>query len=149
MRTDLPKFSRMLQRQEDEPDFDKPLWRPPWSCYCCHDTGFVVYSLVRMVIRDYDGNKDKPVVCHRFRIKDKFGEVISLSSDWRFNDELCSKLDRIARDDWAMTLEKMYSEGKEGYSLDLSKIGKNMRMRNRTSEEEMEALRKHQDCIER
>jgi hypothetical protein len=146
---DLPQFERMLQRSEDEPDFDKPLWHPPWSCYCCHDTGFVVYSLVRLVIPDYDGNKDKPVVCHHCHIKDKFGELISSSLDWRFNDELCEKLERIARADWAVTLSKLYSEDGQCVERSISTIGKNLRKRSRTSDEEMLALRKHQDIIDR
>jgi hypothetical protein len=146
---EFPKFSRMPQRIEEEPDFDKPNWRPSWSCYCCHDTGLIVYSLVRLVIPDYDGNRDKPVVCHHCHQRDKFGDLISLSLDWRFNDELCEKLDRIARDDWARTLEKFYAEGKERYYMDLSTIGQNLRCRSRTAEEEMEAKRKHENCIDR
>jgi hypothetical protein len=109
----------------------------------------IVYSLVLLVIPDYDGNRDKPVVCHHCDRRHNFSQELIASLDWRFNSDLCEKLDEIAKLDWERTLQQWQQIGIEGVEIDLSVIGKNLRTRIRTSSEEMLARRKHEDCIDR
>jgi len=56
-------------------------------------------------------------------------------------------LAEIAKLDWERTLQQWQQIGIEGEEIDLSTIGQNLRMRSRTSSEEMLARRKHEDSI--
>lgn len=147
MLKELPRLPRQPIRPEEEPGLDKECWRPTWKCFCCEDTGFVVISLVRLVIPDYDHHRDKPVVCNNCSKRQKFGETIASSLDWRFNEAICQKLDLISREDWAQTLRKWHEQRFQGEQIDLSGIGKNLRKRSRTPEEEMMAQQKHQAVL--
>ena len=72
------------------------------------------------------------------------------SLDWRFTPDTCEKLDRVYRDDWARTLKKQHELRRQALGLvDELAQRKSIRLRRRTSEEEMEARRKHEEAIDR
>ncbi len=56
----LPRLERLLLRPIEEVE-PKQVWRPTWHCFCCEDTGYVRDSLIRLVIPDYDSDKDRSV----------------------------------------------------------------------------------------
>ncbi len=54
--SELPKFERSpILPNEVE---DKEIWQPRWHCFCCQDTGQIQAHLVRLIIPDYDPNRD-------------------------------------------------------------------------------------------
>ena len=103
---DLPKFERQLMRpaQKEEAELGKEIWFPNWNCFCCHDTGFVNPRLVKLVIQDYDHDEDKLPICQNPKCIENQKYIsnrsIATALDWRFNEQLCQKLDEIEREDW-------------------------------------------------
>lgn len=143
----FPKLERLLLRPELE-EQPKEVWRPTWHCFCCQDTGYVGNSLIRLVIPDYDANKDRSVACRNCDKVTVYAELVQNSLDWRFTPSLCAELDRIYRDDWARTVEQQSELRERALELidDLAER-KSIRLRRRSLEEEMEVKRKHQEII--
>ena len=83
-----------------------PIFPPTWHCFCCEDTGYVRDVLIKLVIPDYDTDKDRNVACQNCQRVSIYAQAIIDSLDWRFTPDLCSELDRLEREDWARTVEK-------------------------------------------
>ncbi len=145
----LPRLERLLLRPELE-EQQKEVWRPTWRCFCCQDTGFVQDSLIRLVIPDYNSDKDRSVACRNCERVYIYAELVRDSLDWRFTPDTCEKLDRIYRDDWARTLAYQNQLRKQALGLvDELAERKSIRLRRRSPEEEMEVRRKHEEAIDR
>ena len=147
MNNNFPKLERLLLRPELE-EQPKQVWRPTWHCFCCEDTGYVKDVLIKLVIPDYDSDKDRNVACRNCERVSIYSLEISDSLDWRFSSSLCARLDLIHRDNWAKTVQKQSELRKQTHLLvdDLAQ-SKSIRLRRRTPSEEMSARRKHQDII--
>ena len=143
----LPRLERLLLRPELE-EQPKEVWRPTWRCFCCEDTGYVRDSLIRLVIPDYDADKDRSVACQNCAQVAVYAQLVQDSLDWRFTPDTCEKLDRIHRDDWARTLAYQHELRKRALGLvyELAER-KSMRLRRRTPQEEMEVRRNHEEMI--
>ena len=87
---------------------------PSWNCYCCHDTGAVSPRLVKLIIPDYNLDKDKLPFCQKTGCSegDKYlnNPSIASSLDWRFDNKLCQKLDRIEREEWGRERNRTISQ---------------------------------------
>ncbi|MDJ0571964.1 MAG: hypothetical protein QNJ53_23365 [Pleurocapsa sp. MO_192.B19] len=143
----LPRLERLLLRPELE-EQPKEVWRPTWRCFCCQDTGYVTDSLIRLVIPDYDSDFDRSVACQNCERVYVYAELVRDSLDWRFTPDTCEKLDRVYRDDWARTLKRKHELRKQAKELvDELAQRKSIRLRRRTSEEEMEVRRRHEEVI--
>ncbi|WP_460202797.1 hypothetical protein [Scytonema sp. NUACC21] len=46
-----------------EEDQEKEIWFPNWNCFCCQDTGKVQLNLARLVIPNYNDNRDRLPIC--------------------------------------------------------------------------------------
>ncbi len=126
----------------------KEVWRPTWHCFCCEDTGYVRDILIKLVIPDYDTDKDRNVACRNCDRVSDYAPEIADSLDWRFTADMCAQLDRIDRDDWAQTWKKQHELRKKANGLvDELAQRKSMRKRRRTSSEEMEVRRRHSEII--
>ena len=147
MNNNFPKLERLLLRPELE-EQPKQVWRPTWHCFCCEDTGYVKDVLIKLVIPDYDSDKDRNVACRNCERVSIYSLEISDSLDWRFTPDLCARLDRIHRDNWAKTVQKQSELRKRALGLiDELAQRKSIRPRWRTLGEEMSAQRKHQDIL--
>ena len=141
----LPRLERLLLRPELE-EQPKEVWRPTWRCFCCQDTGYVNDSLIRLVIPDYDSDFDRSVACQNCERVYVYAQLVQDSLDWRFTPDTCEKLDRVYRDDWARTLAYQHELRKQAKGLiDELAERKSIRLRRRTSEEELEVRRRHAD----
>ena len=143
----LPRLERLLLRPESEVE-PLQVWRPTWRCFCCQDTGYVTDSLIRLVIPDYNADKDRSVACQNCERVYVYAQLVLDSLDWRFTPDTCEKLDRIYRDDWARTLKRKHELRKQALGVvDELAERKSIRLRRRTPEEEMEVRRRHEEVI--
>ncbi|PPS41938.1 hypothetical protein [Chroococcidiopsis sp. TS-821] len=137
----LPQLPREPIRPEAEAE--RELWQPRWRCFCCHDTGIVRQWLVEQVIPGYDHQRDKSVVCQNPHCQ--AGEIYRYDPnyDQRFSAGICMVLDSKNRDSWRRTTEKRF----ERIQASIKDTAKNMslRKRDRTSVEEIEAQRRHEE----
>ena len=148
MNNDLPKLERLLLRPELE-EQPKEVWRPTWHCFCCEDTGYVKDVLIKYVIPDYDSDKDRSVACQNCDRVYIYAPLIADSLDWRFTPDLCNRLDRICRDDWARTVEKQSELRQQALEMvDELAQRKSIRQARRTPAEEMEVRRRHFEAID-
>ena len=148
MNNNFPKLERLLLRPELEKQ-PPEVWRPTWHCFCCEDTGYVRDVLIKYVIRDYDADKDRNVACQNCNRVSDYAPLILNSLDWRFTPDLCDRLDRICRDDWARTVEQQSELRQRAFGLvDELAQRKSIRLRRRTSAEEMEVKRRHFEAID-
>ena len=92
----FPKLERLLKRPELE-EQPKEVWRPTWHCFCCEDTGYVRDVLIKLVIPDYNSDKDRNVACQNCDRVSIYTPAIIESLDWRFTPDICARLDRIYR----------------------------------------------------
>ncbi|MBD1895552.1 hypothetical protein [Coleofasciculus sp. FACHB-129] len=143
----LPKLPRDIIRPEDEPGRDKELWQPNWKCFCCHDTGTVQPYLVRMVIDGYRWESDKIPVCQNPSCIAASGISQGLEPylDYRLDAAICQQLDLIDRDGWRETLRNANQRRLNTQAL-AQKM--NLRQRDRSSTEEMEARQRHASARE-
>ena len=136
-------------RKEDDPNYQPHIWQPSWKCFCCEDTG-IAKNAARMFIEGYQDGKHKFPVCQNPDCQEgkKFGQVpdLQLSLDWRLEAWMCLEADAATRQMWR-EWAKLRQQKRQKLKIDLSTIGKNLRGRSRTSEEEMEAIQKHQAVI--
>lgn len=97
MTEELPKFERLpiLPKKEEQ---DKEIWQPSWNCFCCQDTGQIQAHLVRLIIPDYNPNRDRIVLLLQLDLCSGVGAGFCLAGLQRgFNligtaeiDEYCS-----------------------------------------------------------
>jgi hypothetical protein len=59
----LPEFSPEPIRDEDQPGYHKEIWRPNWRCFCCRDFGTVDPHLARLVMPEYNSDRDRKPIC--------------------------------------------------------------------------------------
>ncbi|MHC5862783.1 hypothetical protein [Nostoc sp.] len=111
MNNELPKFERspILPNVEE----DKEIWQPRWDCFCCQDTGQIQAHLVRLIISDYDPNRDRIPVCQGCNKFDRHNLRDYGVLDTRFDLFLCKKLDAISRADWKQVTEKQFEMFKQ------------------------------------
>lgn len=148
---DFKKLKPIPLRPECEPDYDKHIWQPSWCCYCCHDPGFVLDRLAACIIEGYTSGQHKIPRCQASRCQAEIGETLEASGslDNRLTPEICDYLDNLERDDWARTLKQQHELRKKALGLvDELAQRKSIRMRRRTSSEELEAQRRHEKVID-
>lgn len=98
----LPQLPRYVAQPEKE-EADKEVWFPSWSCFCCHDSGFVRDLLVLSVIPDYNPLFDRPPVCQACPTGiDRANPDIH---DLRFTRKTCVTLDKIERLNWTTSIK--------------------------------------------
>ncbi len=138
----LPQLPRDPIRPDlENGEIDKEIWRPNWSCYCCHDTGLVRQLLILLVIRGYNPKSDKPVACHRSGCDASFDWRGNPYLDHRFDAEICAELDKLSRQDWKRTVLNQHQLAKNLAAIRAAAQGTNLRLRDRTQEEELEVER--------
>lgn len=111
MSDELPKLERspILPNERE----DKEIWQPRWNCFCCQDTGQIQAHLVRLIISDYDPNRDRIPVCQGCNKFDRHNLRDYGVLDTRFDLFLCKKLDAISRADWKQVTEKQFEMFKQ------------------------------------
>lgn len=111
MTNNLPTFERSpILPNEVE---DKEIWQPRWHCFCCQDTGQIQAHLVRLIIPDYDPNRDRIPVCQGCNKFDRHNLRDYGVLDTRFDLFLCKKLDAISRADWKKVTELQFEKYKK------------------------------------
>lgn len=139
----IEKLPRVPMRREDEPGYEKEIWQPSWNCFCCHDTGIINQHLAVMVIDGYDSNRDKFPRCVNPGCKagDHWdSEALTGCVDYRINAATCQKLDAIEREGWRQTVRQ------KQINIQALATMMSLRKRERTSIEEMEAQRRHEEA---
>lgn len=143
----LPSLPREPIRPETEdPEFDPEIWQPHWRCFACHDSGMVTGLLARLVIPDYDNDRDKPVACQHPRCEAGKHYRCNLNYDQRFTAAVCAELDRFSREDWRKSAVSKMQRIQEAAS-ELARE-KSMRMRHRDTYEEQLATERHRLVVE-
>jgi hypothetical protein len=138
----IEKLPRAPMRREDEPGYEKEIWQPGWNCFCCHDTGIIASHLAALAIDGYDSNRDKFPRCVNPGCKagsDWDSEALTDCVDYRISAATCQKLDAMEREDWRQTV------GQKQINLRALAQKMNLRKRDRTSLEEVEAQRRHEE----
>lgn len=96
----LPKLSRQPIRPDKEPGAEQEIWFPDWSCFCCHDSGKILSSLVEVIIPDYDRKRDLQVRCQHPRCATGKSYAGDRQYDQRFSPAMCVELEKIERSHW-------------------------------------------------
>lgn len=138
---ELPKLNRLLVSPNKESE-DKEIFYPDWNCFCCHDTGKVQPHWTRLIIPDFDWNKDKIPLCTNCRVHHDLTHLLEYQVfDTRFTSQVCAELDRIARKDWANAAkskqQKLLAQKFQQAVLDISKK-QSLRKRDRTENDNRE-----------
>ncbi|ELS00880.1 hypothetical protein Xen7305DRAFT_00005810 [Xenococcus sp. PCC 7305] len=139
-----PQLSPLKLREEAQPGYQAESWQPTWNCFCCHDTGFVQYSLVKKIIKNYVPDRHKPVECNASSCNIRLGETLYETNtlDRRFDPEICDRLDAEERQIWKKWRHEKHRKRLESLELNCTK---NLRARSRTQEEQFEVERRHQE----
>ncbi len=145
--SELPILEPLAVRPE-ELKKDKELWQPTWHCFCCQDTGKVQTSLVRLVIPNYDSNRDRFPICQNCNHGHDWIHLEG-NYDSRLTPDICSKLDAIAREDWRQTTAAQFAKIKQRIEEQSQVLAdtKSLRTRARTGEESLLAHQKHQEAL--
>lgn len=142
MTDNLPTFERspILPNEQE----DKEIWQPRWNCFCCQDTGQIQTHLVRLVIPDYDGNRDRFPVCQGCNKFDRHNLRDYGVLDTRFDLFLCKKLDAISRADWKQATEKQFEKYKKQLDIATGQIAQshNLALTNRTPNDDREVAQR-------
>lgn len=105
---DLPQFEP-LPVIPPQPEEEKELFYPKWHCFCCQDSGLVRSMLVRLIMPNYDDNRDKWVACQNLtcnKFIERWSGVPLENFDTRFLPAICQKLDLKSREDWRNTVQR-------------------------------------------
>ncbi len=139
---DFPQLPRLKRQSVKERESgDREIWQPTYKCFCCHDYGYVQPSLVRLIIPDYNPDKDLIPLCQRCEASDRWQHPDVIPSfDMRFTEEICDRLHEYDRANWRKWAKKRQKNDKV---IDYSAAVKSLRKRSRSSEEEYLAQRKH------
>ncbi|MDJ0713892.1 MAG: hypothetical protein QNJ54_06700 [Prochloraceae cyanobacterium] len=139
----LPRLVMNIAKQSEE----KEIWQPKWNCFCCHDYGYVQPNLVRLIIPNYDSDKDKMPLCQRCDAGERWSSPeIESSLDMRFDSEICTRLDEIERQNWKETTQQKQRQLMQKAFVATEQVTKSLRTRSRTPEERNCARRRHEDC---
>ncbi|MHC5672993.1 hypothetical protein [Nostoc sp.] len=138
MTENLPTFERSPILPNEEKD--KEIWQPRWNCFCCQDTGQIQGHLVKLIISDYDPNRDRIPVCQGCNKFDRHNLRDYGVLDTRFDLFLCKKLDAISRADWKQVTEKQFEKYKKQLDIATGAIAQShsLAVTNRTSNDERE-----------
>jgi hypothetical protein len=139
----IEKLPRSPMRCEDEPGYEKEVWQPNWNCFCCHDTGIVNPHLASLVIDGYDSKRDQLPRCINPGCKAGEhwdSETLTQCVDYRISAAICQKLDASHREHWRQAAREK--------QINIQALAQQMsfRKRDRTSGEEMEAQRRHEEA---
>ena len=144
MSSEQGKLQPIPLRREDDPNYEPEIWQPNWKCFCCEDTGLARHAAFKF-IEGYILEKHKFPVCQRLGCEAgvRFGQspALQYSLDWRLEGWMCEEADRSQREAWLESARQQ--QQRKRVVIDLSSIGKSLRKRSRTPEEEMLAQRKH------
>lgn len=123
---------------------EREIWQPDWDCYCCQDTGFVQYSLIKLVIPDYVPMADAYIACQRGGCAAWVQNRGSEGLDRRFDSQICVQLDKFQREQWKATVKAQWQARQNYQPPDIKAIAEKMnaRKRDRTEVEELEAQRR-------
>ena len=138
---DLPKLNRLLVSPNKESE-DKEIFYPDWNCFCCQDTGMVQPHWTRLIITDFDWNKDKIPLCTNCKTHHDLTHLLEYQIlDTRFTSQVCGELDRIARQDWANTAsskqQKLLAKQIQQAALEIAKK-QSLKKADRTEKENRE-----------
>ena len=142
-----PKLEPIQLREEAQPGYRGVPWKPTWNCFCCHDTGFVQYLLVKKVMPNYVSGRHKPVECNATNCHIRLGDALyeTETLDRRFSAKLCDRLDSDERQMWQEWSKEQHEKRKQRLGLIDSNVTKNLRVRSRTNYEQLEVERRHQN----
>ncbi|WP_138504415.1 hypothetical protein [Nostoc sp. PA-18-2419] len=129
MTDNLPQFERLPFNEKTENE-DREIWQPNWNCFCCQDTGQIQAHLVRLIIADYDHNRDRIPVCQGCNKFDRHNLMEYGVLDTRFDLFLCKKLDRISRDNWKQITQKQFEKYRNQLNVETSKISQSHSLTN-------------------
>ncbi|MBD2199980.1 MULTISPECIES: hypothetical protein [Calothrix] len=104
---DLPQLEP-LPVIEPQPEEEREVFYPRWHCFCCQDSGLVRSMLVKLVMPNYDDNRDKWVACQNLsynKFNQRWSGVPLHNFDTRFLPTICQKLDLKNREDWRKTVQ--------------------------------------------
>lgn len=139
MKEDFPQFEAMPVRPEEIGD--KEIWQPSWKCFCCQDTGKVQNHLVKLVMPNYDYDRDRIPLCQLCGAGDKLYHLVEFGViDTRFETMLCKKLDAIAREEWSKATQEQFAIAKKRVGLITDEIAAvhSLTKRKRTENDERE-----------
>lgn len=138
--TEFPHFEPLPVRPEEETE-DKEIWQPCWKCFCCQDTGKVQPHLVRLVMPNYNYQRDRLPICQLCSCGDKLYHLTEFGViDTRFEMTLCRKLDALARDEWKNTTREQFEIAKKRVELVTDEVAQSHSLRkgNRTENDNHE-----------
>ncbi|MGK7916479.1 MAG: hypothetical protein AB4038_13210 [Prochloraceae cyanobacterium] len=149
---DFPELEPIPMRREDEPGYEKEIWQPDWSCFCCRDTGIAI-NAARLVIKGWKLDSHKIPVCQEDgcqageKLANHPERQVQASLDWRLNAPLCRQVDELERSSWREWVkQRQQSHLTNNKVIDYSAAVKSLRSRPRSSEEEHLAQRKHAEA---
>jgi hypothetical protein len=139
---ELPKFERLPINPRNEEE-DKEIWQPNWKCFCCHDTGRIYPTLVRLIIADYDYDKDKIPVCQNCNAGSNLMHLQSMI-DTRIDFKVCRHLDKFERDNWKRTTQQQFEIVKKRVDLVTNEIAQShsLTKNNRTPNDDREVAQR-------
>ncbi|WP_051470206.1 hypothetical protein [Fischerella sp. PCC 9605] len=142
----LPQLPPEPIRREDEPGYEKEIWQPSWNCFCCQDTGKVQPNLVRLVIPEYDYDRDRIPVCQAPGCSAGTSYLhLEGCIDMRLRAAICQELDRIERENWRQTTLNKVALIQE--RIKQTAAAKSLRQHDRTHDEEIMAAERHQVAL--
>ncbi|MEA5569151.1 hypothetical protein [Anabaena sp. UHCC 0399] len=136
---EFPQFEPLPVRPEEAED--KEIWQPSWKCFCCQDTGKVQPHLIRLVMPNYNYERDCLPICQLCSCGDKLYHLTEFGViDTRFETLLCRKLDALARDEWRNATQEQFAIAKKKVQLATNEVAqtRSLRKRNRTQNDERE-----------
>ena len=98
------------------------IYQPSWACFCCEDRGIVTPLNARLVIPDYNYDRDRLPICQADGCSksDKWSHLGHNNLDIRFTSAICCQLDKHSREDWRRTTERK--------SIDIRTMAKKLSM---------------------
>jgi len=103
-----PVFEKLPALSPRAPE-DKEIWKPRWTCFCCHDSGFITRS--ELVIDDADPNDPDPL-CNRNGCGAASG-YRNLGLDDRIPSEVCQQIHEWEIQSWAETSRQKWLQVKD------------------------------------
>jgi len=142
MTDNLPQFERLPINPKNEAE-DKEIWQPSWKCFCCHDTGRIYPTLVRLVIANYDYDKDKIPICQNCNAGSNWMHL-QLMIDTRIDFKICRHLDKFERENWKRTTQQQFEIIKKRVSLVTNEIAQahSLTSANRTPNDDREVVQR-------
>lgn len=136
---ELPKFDRLPINPKNELVEDKEIWQPSWRCYCCRDTGRIYPTLVRLIIPDYDYDKDKVPICQNCNAGSTWMHLQAMI-DTRIDLKICHYLDKFERENWKHSTQQQFEIAKKRVGLVTDEIAQahSLTSANRTAEDDRE-----------